>query len=164
MSSTTRMQRKYDHRLRDLIRSTGDINHATERGIPRSTARGWLTGTPREVVSVDEVGLDVVKLQQEVLALRRRLERLIALLRIVISCGSSPDSLSPASGFPIEPGSSLCCEPSIGHIPSFRSGSCCASSGCPTPDIMRGSRRGNAVSTTSRPAHDPRRSNSRPLK
>ena len=84
MSSTTRIQRTYDHRLRDLIRATGDIHQATEQGIPRSTARGWLASSRSEVVTIDGVDRDVVKLQKELFALRRRLERLIALLRLVI--------------------------------------------------------------------------------
>ena len=84
MSSATRTQRTYDHRLRDLIRSTGDIQQATGRGIPRSTARGWLTSSRAEVVTVDGVDRDIVKLQKDLLALRRRLARLIALLRLVI--------------------------------------------------------------------------------
>ncbi|MCC7418712.1 MAG: hypothetical protein IT428_00385, partial [Planctomycetaceae bacterium] len=84
MSSATRTQRTYDHRLRDLVRSTGDIHQAIGRGIPRSTARGWLSSRRAEVVTVDGVDRDVVKLQKELLALRRRLERLIALLRLVI--------------------------------------------------------------------------------
>ncbi len=41
MASTTRTLRRYDHRLRDLVRSTGDIGHAAWRGVPRSIARGW---------------------------------------------------------------------------------------------------------------------------
>ena len=84
MSSATRTQRTYDHRLRDLIRSTGDIRHATGRGIPRSTARGWLTSSRSDVVTVDGVDRDIVKLQKDLLALRKRLDRLIALLRLVI--------------------------------------------------------------------------------
>ena len=32
MASTTRIQRKYDHRLRELVRSTGDIEQRRERG------------------------------------------------------------------------------------------------------------------------------------
>ncbi|MCC7420300.1 MAG: transposase [Planctomycetaceae bacterium] len=83
MSATTRTQRTYDHRLRDLIRSTGDIRQATGRGVPRSTARGWLTSSRAEVVTVDGVDRDIVTLQMDLLALRR-LERLIALLRLVI--------------------------------------------------------------------------------
>ena len=39
MSAATRVQRRYDHRLRELVRSTGDIGHAIRRGVPRSTAR-----------------------------------------------------------------------------------------------------------------------------
>jgi hypothetical protein len=84
MSPAPRTQRTYDHRLRDLIRSTGDIHQATGRGIPRSTARGWLTSLRTEVVTVDGVDRNIVKLQKELLAHRRRLERLIALLRLVI--------------------------------------------------------------------------------
>ena len=84
MSATTRTQRTYDHRLRDLIRSTGDIHQATGRGIPRSTARGWLTSSRAEVLTVDGVDRDIVKLQKDLLAHRRRLEWLIALLRLVI--------------------------------------------------------------------------------
>jgi hypothetical protein len=29
------------HRLRDLVLNTGDMTIATDRGVPRSTARGW---------------------------------------------------------------------------------------------------------------------------
>ena len=88
----TRILRSYDHRLRDLVRSTGDIGHATRRGVPRSTARGWLTSARTEVVTVDVVDMDALLLQQEVLVLRARVERLVALLRIVVV-------LLKASGF-----------------------------------------------------------------
>ncbi len=84
MSSTTRILRRYDHRLRDLVRSTGDIGHATLRGVPRSTARGWLAPACAEVVTLDVVDMDVLTLQREVLALRARVEWLVALLRLVV--------------------------------------------------------------------------------
>lgn len=32
----------YDHRLRELVRSTQDISGAVQHGVPPSTARGWL--------------------------------------------------------------------------------------------------------------------------
>lgn len=84
MASTTRVLRSYDHRLRDLVRSAGDIGHATRRGVPRSTARGWLTSAPVEVVTLDVVEMDILSLQQEVLALRKRVEWLAALFRLVV--------------------------------------------------------------------------------
>ena len=84
MISTTRIQQRYDHRLRDLVRSTRDIGHATRRGVPRSTARGWLTATYANVVTVDVVDMDVRRLQQEVLALRKGVELLLAMLRLVV--------------------------------------------------------------------------------
>ncbi len=40
MTSTTRIQKKYDHRLRELVRSTGAVEHAIQLGVPRSTAHG----------------------------------------------------------------------------------------------------------------------------
>ena len=86
------MQQRYDHRLRDLVQSTGDLGHTTRRGVPRSTARGWLTSPRAKVVTVDVVDLDVLRLQQEVLALRQRVEWLVAMLRLVVV-------LLKASGF-----------------------------------------------------------------
>ncbi len=38
----SRHQQTYDHRLRDLVRTTGDADIAAEFGAPRSTALGWL--------------------------------------------------------------------------------------------------------------------------
>ena len=78
------MLRSYVHRLRDLVRSAGGIGHATRRGVPRSTARGWLTAARAEVFTLDAVEMDILSLQQEVLALRKRVERLVALLRLVV--------------------------------------------------------------------------------
>ncbi len=37
-----RRQQTYDHRLRDLARTTGDPDILAELGVPRSTALGWL--------------------------------------------------------------------------------------------------------------------------
>ena len=84
MSTTTRIQRRYDHRLRELVQSTGEIDHAIRQGVPRSTARGWLASASSEVVTVDVFDTESCQLQREVLVLRRRLERLVALLRLMV--------------------------------------------------------------------------------
>ena len=84
MSSTARIRRRYDHRLRDLVRSAGDIGHAIQLGIPRSTAQGWLASSQLEVVTVDVADMDLILLQNEVLILRKRVEWLVALLRLLV--------------------------------------------------------------------------------
>jgi len=53
MATTTRNLRRYDHLLRELVQSSGDIQHAIHRGVPRSTAHGWLKSPRTEVVTVD---------------------------------------------------------------------------------------------------------------
>ena len=85
MENTTRTQKKYDHRLKDLVRSTKDITCAVRRGVPRSTARGWLRAPATEVISIDVVQLDVIGLQKKILQLEARLRKLNALLRVVIA-------------------------------------------------------------------------------
>ena len=84
MSSITRSQRRYDHRLRTLVQTTGDIDLGIRHGVPRSTARGWLTRTSTAVVTLDVLEQDTVRLQHEVMALRRRIARLVSWLRLVV--------------------------------------------------------------------------------
>ena len=74
----TRMQRRYDHRLRELVQTTRDIQLATRQGVPESTARGWLNRSSTEVVSIDVLDLDTARLQREVIQLRRRVTKLAA--------------------------------------------------------------------------------------
>lgn len=40
MTTTSRPQQRYDHRLCELVRGTGDVTIATGLGVPRSTAPG----------------------------------------------------------------------------------------------------------------------------
>jgi len=84
MANATRTQRRYDHRLRNLVRTTRDIHCAIQRGVPRSTARGWLTESDVPVVTVEALNLDATQLQREVLQLSRRIQKLIALLRVLL--------------------------------------------------------------------------------
>jgi hypothetical protein len=84
MISPTRSRHSYDHRLRDLVRSNGNIEHATRRGVPRSTARGWLNARATRLVALDFADQDHQRLQREVLALRRRVDRFLALLRLMV--------------------------------------------------------------------------------
>ncbi len=57
---------------------------AIRHGVPRSTARGWLTRAGTEVVTLDVLEWDTLRLQHEVLVLRRRFARLVSLLRLVV--------------------------------------------------------------------------------
>jgi len=88
MTTTSRPQQRYDHRLRDLVQRTGDLTIATNLGVPRSTARGWLGAPPRVVVSLEVADLTEPELRQEILRLRRRLEKLAALLRLARGAAS----------------------------------------------------------------------------
>ena len=83
MSTGTRTQRRYDHRLRELVRAIGKIDVALESGVPRSTAYGWLASSHADVVTLDLLESDVTELQREVFLLRRRNAMLVALLRLV---------------------------------------------------------------------------------
>jgi hypothetical protein len=85
MPTTARPQLHYDHRLRNLVQRTADVTIATDLGVPRSTARGWLGKRPNVVVSLDVTDLRASELHQEVLELRRRVKKLTALLRLVLA-------------------------------------------------------------------------------
>ena len=85
MPTTARSQQRYDHRLRNLVQRTGDVTVATNHGVPRSTARGWLGAAPTVVVSLDVADLTEPQLRQEVLKLRRRVQKLAALLRLALA-------------------------------------------------------------------------------
>ena len=84
MPTTARPQQRYDHRLRNLVHRTGNVTVATNLGVPRSTARGWLAA-PTVVVCLDVADLTEPELRQEVLKLRRRVQKLTALLRLVLA-------------------------------------------------------------------------------
>jgi putative transposase len=61
------------------------VTIATKLGVPRSTARGWLDKAPTVVVSLDVTNLTTSELRQEILALRRRVRKLTALLRLALA-------------------------------------------------------------------------------
>jgi hypothetical protein len=99
MPTPARPQQRYDHRLRDLVQRAGDVTIATDLGVPRSTARGWLGGAPAVVVGLDVVDFTEPELRQEVLKLRRRIRKLTALLRLALA-------LLRTSGFRLTGGAS----------------------------------------------------------
>jgi transposase InsO family protein len=79
-----RRQRHYDHRLRELVFRTGDATVATDLGVPRSTAAGWVRGDLGPVVSFDLLDRSSVDLQAEIVKLRRRVETLRALVCLLV--------------------------------------------------------------------------------
>src|SRR6516225_11218226 len=85
MATTARTQRRYDHRLRNLVQRTGDVTVATDLGVPRSTARGWLGTTTTVVIGLDVVDLTEPELRREILKVRRRVQKLTALLHLALA-------------------------------------------------------------------------------
>ena len=52
--------------------------------MPRSTARSWLSSPSPEVITLDVSDMSETELRREVVRLRKRNERLAAVLRLVI--------------------------------------------------------------------------------
>lgn len=79
-------QGRYDHRLRELVRQTGDPRVAVRLGVPRSTAAGWARSATRTVLTAGGVEPAVeAALRAEVVRLRLRAARLTALLRVIFA-------------------------------------------------------------------------------
>ncbi len=83
MIAPKRVQRVYDHRLRQFICTTGDTAHALRIGVPRSTANGWLEPRVQPVISLSQFGLHVEALETEVARLRVQVAKLRQLLRLL---------------------------------------------------------------------------------
>ena len=79
-----RIRRHYDHRFRDLVRKTGDVELAVRKGVPRSTARDWSRLASPKVITLDIASMSEDELRREVLQLRERNARLFAILRLVV--------------------------------------------------------------------------------
>jgi hypothetical protein len=53
-------------------------------GIPASTVMGWLCNPAQQVVTLDVLSMKEQELQREVLLLRQRIRKLLALLRLLV--------------------------------------------------------------------------------
>jgi len=80
---SNRVQRAYDHRLRNFVHDTGDSSHATRIGVPRSTASGWIKRDKKTVVSLKSHDHDIEKLECEVVRLRSQVVKLRAIVRLL---------------------------------------------------------------------------------
>ena len=84
MTPETRTRRRYDHRLRGLVHSSGNIELAIQNGVPRSTAKDWLRRPTPTIVTLDVTAMTEDALREEVAALRQRNDRLISVLRLLV--------------------------------------------------------------------------------
>jgi len=78
-------RRAYDHRLRDLVRQSGHLAVAKQLGVPRSTALSWVRRGPRPVVTAEVTNQDAAELRIRVLKLERRVQRLLAMVRLLFT-------------------------------------------------------------------------------
>ena len=133
-----RLQQRYDHRLRDLVQRTRDATIATNLGVPRSTARGWLRKVPKVVVSLDVTDLKESELRQEVLALRRRVKEFTALLRLALALLRSSAFTLTHERLPNAGDKIGSCAPWLGRASLCRCGRSCGSSDCHRVGSMPG--------------------------
>ena len=79
-----RDRRTYNHRLRELVWKSQDTTVAAGLAIPKSTLDDWLRTPPRPVVTIEVLDRRAQDLQIEVVLLRRRVHKLLAILRLLL--------------------------------------------------------------------------------
>ena len=79
-----RQQQRYDHRLRELVRQSGDPAIVAPLGVPRSTAISWLKEDDQPVITDQIMDMESAQLQAEILTLRARLRKLHAIIRLLL--------------------------------------------------------------------------------
>jgi hypothetical protein len=127
-----RSQQRYDHRMRELVQRTWDLTIATDLGVPRSTARGWLRTVPTVVVSLEMANLTELELRQEVLNSEDASRSSRRCSDSYWSCCTSPASRCQASDCPMVPTSGGFCVQSIRPPHVSRCGPSCGSYASPS--------------------------------
>lgn len=74
----------YDHRLRELICHTNDVELAVHLGVHRSTAKNWLQRGPRDVLTADVLDVGMDELRAKVLYLNQKNQALQAIIRLLL--------------------------------------------------------------------------------
>ena len=133
-----RPQRRYDHRLRHLVHRTRDVTLATNLGVPRSTARGWLDAPPTVVVGLDVADFTEPELREEILKLRRRVQKLTALLRLALALLRTSGFHLAGTRLPDGRAKMRSCAPWIERARISRCERSCGSSVCRPVDSMPG--------------------------
>ncbi len=76
----------YDHRIRDQVVATGNLDLFPHLDIPRGTTRTWIRRGPRPVVGVDaEASAERAALHAKLAKLERRVAVLTTVLRLVLT-------------------------------------------------------------------------------
>jgi hypothetical protein len=91
---TQHSPRVYDHRIREQVVRTGNLDLFPELEIPRKTALSWIRRGMREVVTLDDQGSEPAH-HVRIAKLERRVAMLSAILRLVLA-------LLHISGFELE--------------------------------------------------------------
>jgi hypothetical protein len=84
MVDAIRNQKSYDHRLKELVCTTGRFDIASRIGVPRSTIYGWRKQNLSKVVSLKAHDLSIEELESEVLRLSFQVSKLRCILRLLI--------------------------------------------------------------------------------
>jgi hypothetical protein len=72
-----RIRRRYDHRFRDMVRETGDVELAVRNGVPRSTARDWSRLASPKVITLDVASMSQDRVQSKVATESEQEENLV---------------------------------------------------------------------------------------
>ncbi len=83
--ATPRTRHSYDHRFQQLVKETGDHRLAIQHGVPRSTARDWSRRSAADIVTLDLAVSGTLDLQREVVELRKRNAKLVAVLHLLVA-------------------------------------------------------------------------------
>lgn len=78
-------RRRYDHRIRDHVARTGNVDLFPELDIPRSTARSWVRRGPSAVVSLEHELDDVRVLRERLVRVERRLAIVNAVMTLLLA-------------------------------------------------------------------------------
>ncbi len=85
MTNKKAKRQTYDHRLRDFVRETGNMNYAVELGVPKSTAKTWLNTSARKVITDEFFDLGDVQIRARILKLEGRVKCLTAIMVLLIT-------------------------------------------------------------------------------
>ncbi len=79
------LRRKYDHRIREAIVESGDVSLFPGLRIPKSTRHTWVRRGLPKVVTAEDSGAELVELRIQVARLRKQIQVLIAILRLLLA-------------------------------------------------------------------------------